>query len=217
MRLIIGNKTYSSWSLRPWLMLRHLDIAFEEIVIPLGQPDTRARALAFTPAGKVPALVDDGVAIWESLAILDHLADRFGVAKVWPAEGAARALARSISSEMHAGFGALRRDCPFNIRRPVRKHVPSPAGLADAGRVDALWTHARESFGRHGAGPFLFGAFSAADAMYAPVVNRFHTYDLPRSDVSEAYMQAIMALPAWKEWRDAAMAETWVMEGSEVP
>jgi glutathione S-transferase len=217
MRLVIGNKTYSSWSLRPWLMLRHLDVAFEETLIPLGLPDTRERALAFSPSGKVPVLLDDGIAVWESLAILEHLADRFGVAKVWPAEGAPRALARAISAEMHAGFAALRRDCPFNIRRPVRKHVPSPAGLADAARVDAIWSDARERFGRNGAGPFLFGAFSAADAMFAPVVNRFHVYGLPRSAASGDYMEAVMSLPAWKAWQAEARAEEWVIETSEVP
>jgi glutathione S-transferase len=217
MRLVMGNRRYSSWSLRPWLMLRQLDIAFEEIVIPLRQAETRTAILAHSPAGKVPVLLDGDTAVWESLAILDHLADRFGVAKVWPGDPAGRAHARSIAAEMHGGFVALRRDCPFNMSRPVRRHIPSAEGAADAARIDAIWQGARERFGRHGAGPFLFGAFSAADAMFAPVVNRVHIYDLPRSPVSEAYMGAIMDLPGWKEWQAAAATEPWVIAESEVP
>jgi glutathione S-transferase len=221
LRLVIGNRRYSSWSLRPWLMLRHLDIAFEETVIPLRTDATRALILAHSPAGKVPVLIDGDAVVWESLAIIDHLADCFGAAKVWPGDAAARAHARAharaVSAEMHGGFAALRRDCPFNMTRPVRRHIPSPDGLADAARIDAIWTGARERFGRHGAGPYLFGAFSAADAMFAPVVNRFHIYDLPCSDVSRAYMEAIMSLPAWTEWRQAAEAETWLIAESEVP
>lgn len=207
MRLVMGNRRYSSWSLRPWLMLRQLDIAFEEIVIPLRQAETRTAILAHSPAGKVPVLLDGDTAVWESLAILDHLADRFGVAKVWPGDPAGRAHARSIAAEMHGGFVALRRDCPFNMSRPVRRHIPSAEGAADAARIDAIWQGARERFGRHGAGPFLFGAFSAADAMFAPVCMRLRTYQLPTTPHTRDYMHRIAQSPGVKAWIADALEE----------
>ncbi len=219
MKLIIGNKNYSSWSLRPWLAMKHLGLAFEEQIIPLGQPGTRAQILKHAPNGQVPILVDGEVTVYESLSILEYLNERHAGGKLWPADLAARAHARTVSAEMHAGFGALRRDCPFNIRRAVKAHIPSAEGMRNAERVDALWRDCRARFGSSsaGGGPFLFGAFSAADAMYAPVVNRFHIYGLPRSSVAQEYMDAIMALPAWNEWAEAARQETWVIAGSEVP
>jgi glutathione S-transferase len=214
MKLVIGNKNYSSWSMRPWIAMRQIGLSFEEVVIPMNQPETRARMLEHSPTGLVPTLIDGDVTIFETIAILEYLHDRFPDAGLWPRDIGVRAHARAISAEMHAGFAALRRDCPMNIRRPVRKHLPSPEGLAQAQRIDALWSHARQT---HGAGgPFLFGAFTAADAMYAPVVNRFHTYDLPRSATAQAYMDAVMALPAWKDWEAASRAEPWVIEKSEV-
>jgi len=214
MKLILGNKNYSSWSFRPWIAMKQIGLAFEEVVIPMNQPDTRARMLEHSPTGLVPTLVDGGITVFETLAILEYLNDAHPDAGLWPKEAAARAHARSIAAEMHAGFASLRRDCPMNIRRPVRRHIPSPGGQTDAARVDALWSDARARFG--GGGTFLFGAFTAADAMYAPVVNRFHTYDLPRSAVAQAYMDAMMALPAWKEWEEASRAEPWTIDKSEV-
>jgi glutathione S-transferase len=215
MKLVIGNKAYSSWSLRPWIMMTVMGLRFEEIVIPMGRPETRSAMLAHAPTGLVPVLVDGDHRIWETLAILEYLADRFPDAGVWPRDMAARAHARTIAAEMHAGFAAFRKDCPFNIRRAVKAHQPSPEGLKAAERIDALWQDARARFG--GAGPFLFGAFTAADAMYAPVVNRFHVYDVPRSATAQAYMDAIMALPAWAAWQAGAKAEPWVIASSEIP
>jgi len=219
MKLILGNKNYSSWSFRPWIAMKQIGLDFEEVVIPMNQPDTRARMLEHSPTGLVPTLIDGDASVFETIAILEYLNDRFPDAGLWPTDVAVRAHARAISAEMHAGFAALRRDCPMNMRRPVRTHIPSPDGRKDAARVDALWTDARVRFGQsseNGGGPFLFGGFTAADAMYAPVVNRFHVYDIPRSAASQAYMEAMMALPAWRDWEASSRAETWVIDKSEV-
>jgi glutathione S-transferase len=215
MKLVIGNKNYSSWSLRPWVAMKQMGLAFEEIVIPMNQPNTRAEMLQHSPTGLVPTLIDGDVTVFETIAILEYLNDKFPAAKLWPDDIGVRAHARAISAEMHAGFAALRRDCPMNIRREVRKHIPSPDGMQAAQRIDAIWQDARARFGK--GGPFLFGAFTAADAMYAPIVNRFHVYDVPRSTVAQAYMDAMMALPAWQEWAAASHAEPWVIDKSEVP
>jgi glutathione S-transferase len=214
MKLVIGNKNYSSWSLRPWIAMKHLGLAFEEVVIPMGLPDTKAAMLKHSPNGLVPALVDGGVTVFETIAILEYLNDRHPGGGLWPADIAARAHARSVAAEMHAGFAAFRRDCPMNIRRAVRKHIPSADGMKAAERIDAIWSDCRARYG--GGGPFLFGHFTNADAMFAPVVNRFHVYDVPRSAASQAYMDAVMALPAWKEWEAASRAETWTIASSEV-
>jgi glutathione S-transferase len=220
MKLVIGNKAYSSWSLRPWLAMKVLGLDFEEIVIPMNQPNTRAEMLAHSPTGLVPTLVDGDVTVFETIAILEYLNDAYAKGALWPQERAARAHARSVAAEMHGGFAAFRRDCPFNIRRAVKKHQPSPEGMKAAERIDAIWQDCRARFGmsqERGGGPFLFGAFTAADAMYAPVVNRFHIYDVPRSAPAQAYMDAVMAMPAWAEWARGAAAETWVIASSEVP
>jgi glutathione S-transferase len=214
-KLVIGNKNYSSWSLRPWIALTQAGIPFEEVIVPLAQPDTKAQLAAHSPTGLVPVLIDGDLVIPETIAILEYLNDRFPEARLWPADIADRARARAVSAEMHAGFAAFRRDCPMNIRRPVRKHIPSPEGLTAAGRIDAIWQDCLAR--RSGEGSFLFGAFTAADAMYAPVVNRFHVYDVPRSDAAQAYMDAIMALPAWHAWEAASRAEPWTIASSEVP
>lgn len=220
MKLVIGNKNYSSWSFRPWIAMRRIGLAFEEVVIPMNQPETRARMLEHSPTGLVPTLIDGDVRIFETLAILEYLNDEHPDAGLWPKDKAARAHARSIAAEMHAGFAALRRDCPMNMRRPVRRHIPSPEGAAQAERIDALWSDARSRFGHsqeNGGGPFLFGAFTAADAMFAPIVNRLHIYDIPRSAPAQAYMDAMMALPAWREWEQASREEPWTIDKSEVP
>ena len=212
--LFITNKNYSSWSLRPWIAMKVAGIDFTELVVPLYEPGSRERVLAYSPTGKVPALADEGVKVWESLAILDHLADKFPRAGLWPADAAARAHARAVAAEMHAGFAPLRRHCPMNMWRTPGRRELTPDVQADTSRIEAIWTECRARFGE--GGPFLFGAFSAADAMYAPVVSRFHTYGIPVGPQVRDYMEAVMALPAWAEWRAAALAEPWILPQSEV-
>jgi glutathione S-transferase len=210
LRLVIANKAYSSWSLRPWILLTHFNIPFAELVIPLDMPDTRQRILNVSPNGKCPSLHDGAVSVWESLAILEYVAEKFPEKAIWPKGKAARAVARSLSSEMHAGFQALRDHCPTNFRRAVRKRELTAEVVADVARIEDAWAAARRVHGKEGR--FLFGRFSAADAMFAPVVNRFHVYDVPVAKASRAYMEAIMALPAWKAWIRGAEAEPWRIE-----
>ncbi len=207
LRLIIGNKNYSSWSLRPWIAMKVAGIPFDETVIPLYVEGSAEKILAHSPGGKVPILHDGDILVWESLAIIEYLAEKFPNAGLWPADAAARAHARTISSEMHAGFGALRAECGMNMWRPPAKKALSADALAQAARVQEIWAGARDRFGA--GGPFLFGKFSAADAMYAPVVSRFETYAIDVTPATKAYMAAMTALPAWKEWRASAMTETW--------
>jgi glutathione S-transferase len=207
LRLVIGNKNYSSWSLRPRIAMKVAGIPFDETVIPLYVEGSAEKILAHSPAGKVPILHDGDVRVWESLAIIEYLAEKFPNAKIWPSDAAVRAHARTISTEMHAGFGALRGECGMNMWRPPIKKALSADALANVARIETIWTETRA---RHGAGgPFLFGAFTAADAMYAPIVSRFETYAIDVTPQSKAYMTAMTALPAWKEWRAAAMKETW--------
>lgn len=206
-RLIIANKAYSSWSLRPWLVMRHFGLPFEEVLVPLDLPTTRVDILRHSPTGKLPALAAEGLVIWESLAILDYLAEAHPEVAVWPQDRLARAMARTVAAEMHAGYPDLRRACPMNMRRPVRPIAISEAAQADVDRIETVWATTRHGYGADG--PFLFGAFSAADAMFAPVVNRFETYDLPRRPESRAYMAAMQALPAWQDWLAGARAEPW--------
>jgi glutathione S-transferase len=207
LKLIVANKAYSSWSLRPWILLAQLKIPFEEVVIAMDRPETRETMLKYAPTGKCPSLQDGKIVVWESLAIVEYLAEAYPEKAVWPKGKAARAHARALASEMHAGFVALRQACPTNFRRPVKAVALSDEVRADVARIEAAWSHARATFGR--GGPFLFGRFSAADAMFAPVVNRFHTYDLRVSKPTQDYMEAIMALPAWKAWIAGAHAEPW--------
>lgn len=210
LRLVIVNKAYSSWSLRPWLVLTHFAIPFEETVIPMGRPETRSDIQKYSPTGKCPALIDGDVTVWESLAILEYLAESFPHLAIWPRDRRARALARTLSSEMHAGFHALRDHCPTQFLRPVRRIAINAEVEADVARIEAAWADARARFGA--GGPFLFGAFSAADAMFAPVVNRFHTYDIRVAAETRAYMEAIMALPAWKAWIAGGEGEPWRLD-----
>jgi glutathione S-transferase len=214
LELIIGNKNYSSWSLRPWIAMKAAGIAFDEEVISLDAADFKARLAKLSGTGKVPALADGGVRVWESLAILEYLGEKFPQARLWPADAAARAHARAIAAEMHAGFVPLRRHLPMNMWRPVIRRDLTPAVEANVRRIEAMWTDCRMRFGAGGA--FLFGGFGAADAMYAPVVSRFHTYDVEVGPAARAYMEAVMALPAWHEWRTAARAEPWVLPEDEV-
>ena len=214
LKLVIGNKNYSSWSMRPWLALRANDIAFEEVFIPLytGEAD-KQRILDVTRSGKVPALVDGDITVWDSLAIIEYAAERFPEARLWPEDRAARAHARSISAEMHSGFVALRGECGMNLHRPVKAIALSADARANIARIEQIWIECRERYGR--SGPFLFGAFSGADAMFAPVVHRFRTYAIELAPVAADYMQAMMALPAFQEWTKAGLAETIVIEKFE--
>lgn len=208
MKLVIGNKNYSSWSLRPWLALRMAGIPFEEQRIPLDQPDSKARMLAASSAGRVPVLIDGSLTIWDSLAICEYLAERFPEARLWPADAAQRARARAISAEMHSGFAALRSAMPMNCRsrHPGRGHTAD--ALADVARISALWDDALAASG----GPFLFSHFTIADAMYAPVTSRFVTYAIALPPACAAYVAQLQSLPAMIEWNAAAAAETeWVV------
>lgn len=211
--LVIGNKAYSSWSLRPWLAMKMAGLTFEEILIPLQQPGTKAEMLKNAPNGQVPALHHDGVTVWESIAILEYVNERLAEGRLWPQDGAARALARSISAEMHAGFGALRGHCPMNVRRRPEPYPLTPEAARDVARIEAIWRDARLRFGQ--GGPFLFGAFSNADAMFAPVVNRLHFYALPVGLETRAYMDSVLGLPPNVQWRADAALEPWVIADSE--
>jgi glutathione S-transferase len=201
MRLVIGNKNYSSWSLRPWIALRHFGMPFEEIRIPLDRPDTAQRIREHNPAGKVPCLLDEGLSIWDSLAILEYLAEK--QPKLWPADPAQRARARSVAAEMHSGFAALRTAMPMNVRNRFPGKGRSPEVDADIRRIAEIFDAALK--------PFLFGAFCAADAMFAPVVLRFRTYEPPLPAASRAYLDAMLALPALREWIAAAEREDEAM------
>lgn len=216
-RLVIANKAYSSWSMRPWLVMRTFEIAFDEIVIPLDEPGTSAAITRHNPAGKVPVLIDGAVTVWDSLAIIEYLAERYPDKPIWPRDVAPRAMARALSAEMHSGFSPLRRNLPMNMRRaPKPRHLDAATQAdldANVARIEAAWADARARFGA--AGPFLFGAFCAADAMFAPVVNRFHAYAVPVGQAARAYMDAVMALQAWRDWQAAADAEGWRMERIE--
>ena len=216
--LVIGNKNYSSWSLRPWIAMKVAGIAFDEVVISLDAPDFKPRVSKISGTGKVPVLVDGDVQVWESLAILEYLAEKYPAAGLWPRDPAARAHARAISAEMHAGFLPLRRACPMNMWRPVKRRDLSEEAAANVRRLDAMWSDCRARFGGDGpfSGPFLFGAFGAADAMYAPVVARLHTYAVEVGAAVRDYMVAVMALPAWAEWTAAARKEPWVLPADEV-
>lgn len=212
MTLVIGNKNYSSWSLRPWIAMKTFGIAFRETLIPFDFEGGNSAIKAVSASGKVPMLIDGDLKVWESLAILEYLAERFPEHNVWPGDAAARAEARSVSSEMATGFFALRGQCPFNLHRKPSPLPPDAGRAADVARIDAIWSSLLEKSG----GPFLFGAFSAADAMFAPVVGRFRSYELTPSPIAARYMDAMTALPAWKEWETAALAETWIVAGSEI-
>jgi len=214
LKLVIGNKNYSSWSMRPWLALKANHIAFEEIFIPLYTGDTdKKRILGFTQSGKVPGLLDDDVTIWDSLAVIEYAAERFPQTRLWPEDCASRAHARSISAEMHSGFAALRNECGMNLHRPVGAIKLSADARADIARIQQIWIECRERYGK--SGPFLFGAFGGADAMFAPVVHRFRTYAIEVVPEARHYMDTMMSLPAFQEWTSAGLAETLVIEKFE--
>ncbi|MBA5777974.1 glutathione S-transferase family protein [Stappia sp. F7233] len=214
MRIIIGNKTYSSWSLRAWLAVRLTGEVFEEELVPLDTPEFAATMRSLSPAGKVPTLIDGDITVWDSLAIVEYLAETYPDAGLWPKDRAARAHARAITAEMHSGFMALRSGYPMNFRRHGQARKNPPDASRDIERISAIWREARECFGDGGA--FLFGAFSAADCFYAPVVNRFLAYDLPLGPIEKAYAEAVYDHPYMLEWRDAASREEWVVHSDEV-
>lgn len=210
--LVIGNKNYSSWSLRPWLALRKGDIPFQEVKILLDKPDTKKRILDHTPAGKVPALVVDGQTVWDSLSICEWAAER--KPDLWPKDPMDRARARSICAEMHSGFMALRAAMPMNIRATGRNVPTSPELEADIARVTAIWNECRTAHGKNG--PWLFGDFTIADAMYAPVATRLRTYGVKLDEVSGAYIDTLFADPAFKEWLAEAETEEDMLRIEEV-
>jgi glutathione S-transferase len=214
LHLVIGNKNYSSWSFRPWLAMKVAGIAFDETVASLDAADFKTRVMELGGPGRVPVLIDSDVRVWESLAILEYLAEKFPAARLWPERPAARAHARAIASEMHAGFVSLRRHLPMNAARPVKFRALDGGAAKDVARIDAIWRECRSKYGADG--PFLFGSFGAADAMFAPVVWRFHPYAVEVSSTALGYMRTVMALPAWIEWGDAARRETWVLAEDEV-
>ncbi|SDC00210.1 glutathione S-transferase [Sphingomonas sp. YR710] len=216
LRLFIGNKVYSSWSLRGWLAVRQSGLPFEETVAPLYDDswDARREAAEFAPSnGKVPILWDGDVPVWESLAIIDYLADKVGADRFWPADPAARALARSMASEMHAGYQALRQQHTMNMRHVYPPEPLTPEVAENVDRIVALWDQARTRFGQ--GGDYLFGAFGAADIMFAPVVTRFRTYSIPLPPAAAAYCDAVRAHPFMVEWTAGADAESWVIERFE--
>ncbi len=202
--LVIGNKNYSSWSLRPWLAMKVAGIPFAEHRIPLYGPGSKDQILVYSPAGKVPCLADGDLRVWDSLSICEYLAEKHP--GLWPQDPAARALARSVSAEMHSGFANLRAKMSMNIRKRYPGLGRTPESLADVARIVSLWSDCRARYGK--GGRFLFGAFSIADAMYAPVVLRFRTYEVELPADCRAYSDAVLALPAMQDWIAAAMAET---------
>ncbi|MCK9543973.1 MAG: glutathione S-transferase family protein [Novosphingobium sp.] len=219
MKLIIGNKNYSSWSLRGWLACKQSGLAFEEMTVPLYGEDweetRRSRDEIAPSSGKVPILWDGDAVVWDSLAIIDYLADKVGRDRFWPKPDDARAMARSMVAEMHSGYFALRRQCPMNIRRRVEGAEASDEARDDIVRILTLWAEARARFGK--GGPFLFGTFCAADIIYAPVVSRFLTYGVGVPGFAVAYMQAVWEHEWMQQWVGAAEAEDWVIEQFEMP
>lgn len=215
MKLLIGDKNYSSWSMRPWLLLKHFGIPFEEVLIHLGEPGTTAAILAHAPRGpgKVPCLIDEaGRPTWDSLAIAETLAERFAQHALWPRGAAARAHARSVSAEMHSGFGELRSNMWMNIRASFPGKNATPGALSDIARIEAIWRDCLDTYG----GPFLFGEFCIADAMYAPVAMRFNTWRPALSATASGYVERLTALPAVKAWIDAAQHETHAIAYQDV-
>lgn len=208
--LVIGNKNYSSWSLRPWLVMKYFKIPFDEILIPLYQDDHKRKILQYSLSGKVPLLLHKEIVVWESISICEYLAEQFPQKNLWPKNSVARALARSISAEMHAGFMNLRKNCPMNVRENKPKAELNRDAQKDIERITILWEDCRRRFGK--GGDFLFGEFCIADAFYAPVVWRFNTYHVPLSGIPKKYFDTMIGLPNMREWRGASIKEPWTIE-----
>lgn len=204
--LIIGNKNYSSWSLRPWLAMAGTGVPFAEVLIPLDHPNTRQQVLQYSPTGKVPALKFGNLMLWESLAIIEYVAEKHPEAGLWPEDGELRAIARSLSSEVHAGFQAFRAHCPMNLRRRASTRL-SPQVEEEVMRLSNYWRRYRSQFGADG--DFMFGKFGAVDAMFVPLATRIRSYEIPVDRVTNEYIDAIYAMSAFKKWYDAAVAEPW--------
>jgi glutathione S-transferase len=210
--LTIGNKNYSSWSLRPWILLRHLGLAFEERLIPLDTPEFTRDIAGISPTRRVPVLQHGALLLWDSLAICEYACELAG--RGWPADREARAVARAVCAEMHAGFSILRSQWPMNARASGRRTADSPERAADIARIEDLWAECRRRFGT--GGPWLFGEYSVADAMYAPVVLRLRTYGAPLRAASAEYAATVLADPHLRDWLAAAEAESWTIEASEI-
>ncbi|GGF08603.1 glutathione S-transferase [Aliidongia dinghuensis] len=213
--IYIGNKNYSSWSLRPWLALKASGLDFDEVVIPLYTPGYKAEILRYSPSGKVPVLHHGDRIIWDGLAIAEYLAELVPERLLWPAAPVARALARSVAAEMHSSFAALRAHCPMNIRSSFPNRGVTPDVQADINRITSIWRDCRKRYGEASVGPFLFGGFTIADAMFAPVVSRFRTYRIELDEVCQAYADAVWALPSYQEWQEASRHEPMIIEDAE--
>ncbi|BBK30939.1 glutathione S-transferase [Stella humosa] len=211
--IYIGNKNYSSWSLRGWLMVKASGIEFDEVVIALDEPTTRETIVRHSPSGRVPAIRHGDRVVWDTLAIGEYLAEQVPAAGLWPADQGVRAIARAVSSEMHSGFEAMRAHFPMNMRSTFPDRYPTGDAQADINRIAAIWRDCRRRFG--GAGEFLFGEFTIADAMFAPVCSRFRTYKIEMDEVGQAYCDAIWNWPAMQEWLQAARKEPMVIPGAE--
>lgn len=214
LNLVIANKNYSSWSLRPWLAMAMAGLDFDETLILLDTPDTKKQIAEHSKAGRVPILRHGKIAVWETLAILEYLAETFPEKNLWPKTKAARAVARSISNEMHAGFSALRNACPMNLRRPQKPVMMNDAIKSDIARIEEIWRDCRKTYGK--GGKFLFGKFCNADAMFAPVVTRFETYAIPVAKDTRAYMDEVLVTKAFQKWKSAALKESWIVPHDEV-
>ncbi len=214
MILVIGNKNYSSWSMRPWLVMRQFELGFEELRLSLDSPGFAADIAAYSGAGKVPVLVHQGRSVWDSLASCEYLAELHPLVSMWPADELARAQARSVSAEMHSGFSSLRRQLPMNCRATGRRVELEESTRAAIQRIEAIWTQCLTSAPHEK--PYLFGKFSIADAMYAPVVSRFSTYGIKLGEVARAYMAAIGNLSSYRDWLREATAETELLPQEEI-
>lgn len=212
MKLIFANRNYSSWSLRPWLVLRHFDIAFDEEQVLLSGEGWRETLRRKSPTGKVPVLVDGDLAIPESLAIIEYLNDKYPAKGIWPSNRLERARARAAATEMHGGFQALRQAAPMNLRASHPGKVDIDAVAGELRRLEQIWGELTDRSG----GPYLFGNFGGADAMFAPMATRIRTYDLPVSDAAAEYVEAIYALPAFQEWLSLAIKEPWTVDDDEI-
>jgi glutathione S-transferase len=212
--LVIGNKNYSSWSLRPYMALAMAGIPFEEKFIRFGEPAFGRAIRRISKAGQVPVLLHNGLTVWDSLAIMEYLAATWPDRNLWPKNKAARAMARSVCAEMHSGYRDLRNACPMNLRRSVKPVPMSEGTLKDVARLEAVWRQCRKAYGK--GGPFLFGKFGIADAMFAPVVTRFDTYSIKVNNDTQHYMNAVLATPAFHEWKAAALKEKWIYAEDEV-
>lgn len=215
LELTIGNQNYSSWSLRPWLALKQAGLPFTVHVVPLRQDGAKASILARSPSGKVPALRHGDLTVWDSLAICEYVAELAPEANLWPQDRARRAIARSVAAEMHSGFTGVRSSMPMNLRADLPGWGHTPEALADIARIQEIWTGLRAA--NPAGGPFLFGHFTIADAMFAPVATRFKTYGVALNPTAQAYVDAVLASPSFQEWRAAGVAETWTIDYAVAP